>query len=111
MKDTDLARRLKKSREYLNLTQKYVAHLMGLTHSAISDIENGKRAVLTNELKMFSDIYGVNVEKLLYGDNMDIDSTAVFARTFKDLKEEDQKEILHLINFKKQLRDSLAVNA
>ncbi len=44
----DLAKRLKTYRTFKNLTQKVAAHL-NVPHSAISDIENGKRDVTVGE--------------------------------------------------------------
>ena len=41
--DMDLAKRLKTYRTFKNLTQKEVAAHLNVPHSAISDIENGKR--------------------------------------------------------------------
>ena len=43
--DMDLAQRLKTYRNFKHLTQKDVASHLNVPHSAISDIENGKRDV------------------------------------------------------------------
>ena len=47
--DMDLAKRLKTYRTFKNLTQKEVAAHLNVPHSAISDIENGKRDVTVGE--------------------------------------------------------------
>lgn len=43
MIDKDLAARLKSYRNFKHLTQKEVAKYLKVPHSAISDIENGKK--------------------------------------------------------------------
>ena len=56
--DMDLAKRLKVYRNFKHLTQKEVASHLNVPHSAISDIENGKRDVTVSELKILSHLYG-----------------------------------------------------
>ena len=48
MIDKDLAARLKSYRNFKHLTQKEVAKYLKVPHSAISDIENGKREEAEN---------------------------------------------------------------
>jgi transcriptional regulator with XRE-family HTH domain len=40
-----LARRLREAREFLNLSQQFVAEQTGIPRSAVSDIERGSRRV------------------------------------------------------------------
>ena len=49
--DTELAKRLRSYRNFKHLTQKDVAAHLNVPHSAISDIENGKRDITVSELK------------------------------------------------------------
>ena len=56
MIDKDLAARLKSYRNFKHLTQKDVAAYLKVPHSAISDIENGKRDITVGELRIFSNI-------------------------------------------------------
>lgn len=94
--------RLKQARLYLNLSQEFVARQMNLPRPAISAIEAGRRKVSTDELKLFSKLYGVSVQELLYGAQKKNDNMAMFARTFSELDEQDQDEILNLIDFKRR---------
>ena len=47
--DTELAKRLRSYRNFKHLTQKDVAAHLNVPHSAISDIENGKRDITVSE--------------------------------------------------------------
>ena len=62
--DMALAKRLKTYRNFKHLTQKDVATYLNVPHSAISDIENGKRDVTVGELKILSSLYGRSVEEI-----------------------------------------------
>lgn len=95
-----LGEKLKNARRNLNLAQEYVASIMGLSRSAISEIENNQRKVDSEELKLFCKIYCLSAEHLLYDESTE--TVKVFARTFEDLSENDQKEILNFMNFKRQ---------
>ncbi len=99
----ELGTRLKKAREYLGLTQEDVAKLMGVSRVIITNIEAGTRKVSAEELSMFSKIYGWTMEELVEGEKSE--NIPMFARTFSELSEEDQKEILNLIKFKKMYKD------
>jgi transcriptional regulator with XRE-family HTH domain len=66
-----LARRLRESREFVNLSQQFVAEQTGIPRSAISDIERGVRKVDSLELKRFADIYRLPVGYLLASAPMD----------------------------------------
>lgn len=68
--DTELAKRLRSYRNFKHLTQKDVAAHLNVPHSAISDIENGKRDITVSELKVFSNLYGRSVEEIMSGKNM-----------------------------------------
>ena len=64
--DMALAKRLKVYRNFKHLTQKEVASYLNVPHSAISDIENGKRDITVGELKILSGIFmDVALKKLL----------------------------------------------
>ena len=60
--------RLKQVRKSLKLSQEFVAKQLGMTRTTIVAIEAGTRKVTTDELTMFSNLYGVTTDKLLYGD-------------------------------------------
>lgn len=112
MFDMGLAKRLKSAREYLQLSQEYVAKQMGLHRTSLVAIEAGNRKVSSEELKGFSEIYGWTIEELVYGkDETEQAQVALFARSFKELTEQDQREIMNLIQFKKMIKEQRKDNA
>ena len=98
-----LNEKLKKLRKELKLSQEYVAGVLGMHRTTITAIESGTRKVASDEIKAFSELYGVTKDELLYDKVLDKD-TKMFARTFAELSDFDKKEILNLIEFKKKLR-------
>ena len=100
--DMDLAKRLKTYRTFKNLTQKkFFAHL-NVPHSAISDIENGKRDVTVGELKVLSRLYGRSVEEIMSGKKYDYYNIANIARLLSELPDEDLKEVMFIIEYKRK---------
>lgn len=98
-----LNEKLKKLRKELKLSQQYVAGVLNIHRTTITAIESGTRKVTAEELKAFSELYGVTTDELLYDEKVDEDIKR-FARTFSELSELDKKEILNLIEFKKKVR-------
>jgi transcriptional regulator with XRE-family HTH domain len=102
-----LAKRLKDAREYLGLSQEYVAQQTGIARPAISEIEAAKRNVSSLELKRFSKLYGRPVEYFLgtaeSGDEeigAANDPIEIKLRSMtKDLKREDREEILRFAEY------------
>lgn len=60
-----LARRLRESREFVNLSQQFVAEQTAIPRSAISDIERGTRRVESLELKRLAELYRMPVDYFL----------------------------------------------
>lgn len=100
--DMDLAKRLKTYRTFKNLTQKEVATHLNVPHSAISDIENGKRDVTVGELKVLSRLYGRSVEEIMSGKKYDYYNIANIARLLSELPDEDLKEVMFIIEYKRK---------
>ena len=96
--DMDLAKRLKVYRNFKHLTQKEVASHF----SAISDIENGKRDVTVSELKILSHLYGRSVEEIMSGKKYDYYNIANIARLLTELPDEDLKEVMFIIEYKRK---------
>lgn len=96
--------RLKKARQVLNLSQEFVAKEMNMSRTTISAIESGHREVKAEELNHFSKLYGVSVDELLNGHTAKSANVEMFARSFSDLDDQDQKEILNLIEFKRKYK-------
>ena len=99
MIDKDLAARLKSYRNFKHLTQKEVAKYLKVPHSAISDIENGKRDITVGELKIFSNLYGRSVEEIMSGKKYDYYN---IARLLTELPDEDLKEVMFIIEYKRK---------
>ena len=107
--DLDLAKRLKSAREFLQLSQEYVAKHMNISRTSLVALEAGERKVSSEELKAFADIYGWDINELLYG-KQENDKVNMFARAFSTLSEQDQREIINLIEFKKRMKERILSN-
>jgi transcriptional regulator with XRE-family HTH domain len=101
---TTLNSRIRNSRNNLHLSQEYVANYLGIGRSAMVDIESGKRKVTADELNKLSKLFLIPTDELLNGKNTSKPSQ-VFARSFEDLDEKDQAEIMNLIEFKLAMKD------
>lgn len=99
-----LNEKLKSLRKELKLSQEYVANVLGISRTVVTTIESGTRKVTSDELKAFSELYGVTLDELMYDKDVNND-TKMFARTFSELSDLDKKEIMNLIEFKKKIRN------
>ncbi len=99
----ELGLRIRKARESLHFSQDYLAKRVNINRTAMVQIENGNRNVSADELSAFSKVFGISADELLNGKEFDIPQM-VFARSFSELDETDQNEILNLIEFKKQMK-------
>ena len=111
-----LAKRLREAREYLGLSQEYVAQQTGISRPAISEIEGGRRKVDSLELKRFSKLYGRPIEYLLGGSGEEESELAIGAGVdpiegklramTRGLKAEDREEILRFVEYLKHRNTS-----
>ena len=99
--------RLKAARKALRLTQEFVAKQMGMSRTTVVAIEAGKREVSAKELAGFANLYGVSMDDLIHGTTPVAEKASMFARTFSELSEIDQAEIMNLMMFKKRYREGL----
>lgn len=104
-----LSDRIKACRNKLHLSQEYVANYMSMNRATITQIELGKRKVTAEELAKFSVLFGMSADALLYGENIEMPAT-VFARSFSQLDERDQNEIMSLMQFKKIMKEQKRIN-
>lgn len=103
---SELARRLREAREYVNLSQQFVAEQTGIPRSAISDIERGSRRVESLELKRLAELYRMpvgffletNPAAELAGDTQD-PTIAALARATKEMDDETKGELLRFALF------------
>ena len=66
-------------------------------------MELGNRKVSAEELSKLSSLFGVSSDSLLYG-GQTTQPTALFARSFENLDEDDQAEIMNLIRYKEMMK-------
>lgn len=72
----DLTQRLKTAREAVGLTQQQVADWLGVRRPAVAEIENGSRAVKSDELVRLASLYGRSLGWIAEGELRPHDSLA-----------------------------------
>ena len=95
--------KIKELRMQLHLSQEYVARYLGVSRSTFTQMENGKRKILADEIAKLCVLFGVSPDTI-YGNTEMSQPTTVFARSFEKLSEMDQAEIMSLIRFKEQMK-------
>jgi len=98
-----LNEKIKELREQLHLSQSYVADQIGVNRSTFTQMENGNRRILVEDLQKLCTLFGVSADSLI-NDTEIKQPTTVFARSFEKLDEADQAEIMNLIRFKEQIK-------
>ena len=93
-----LVTRLREVREYLGLSQQYVADKTGIARSAVSDIERGLRKVDSLELRKLARLYMYPVGYFLGEEEADEEVRAL-ARAVTDLTEGDRAEVVRFAQF------------
>ena len=99
-----LNERLRETRKNLHLSQEYVSKVIGINRTAIVEIEAGNRKVSVDELAKFSELFQIPVDELMNGRTTEM-PVQMFARSFGELDETDQREILNLIQFKTRMKE------
>jgi transcriptional regulator with XRE-family HTH domain len=97
----ELGERLRRSREYLGLSQSEVAEHMHLSRPAITNIEAGRRKVSTFELARLAQLYRQPYEYYL-GEVPEVavdETTGALFRTTRDLSEGDKEQVLRFAQF------------
>jgi len=100
---TSVHERMKELRTQLHISQDYVAKYLGVSRSTVTQMENGNRKILAEEVPKLCELFGVSVESM-YDEGEISQPATVFARRFDKLDENDQAEIMHLIRFKEQMK-------
>lgn len=99
-----LAERLRDAREYVGLSQDEVAHALGLSRPAVTNIESGNRKVEATELNKLAKLYRKSMEYLMTGrDPMPSGPTqlAFLARAVHGLSQQDIDEVARFAKFLK----------
>jgi transcriptional regulator with XRE-family HTH domain len=93
--------RLRLAREYLELKQEEAADAVGVSRSALSLIENGRRKVDAVELARFAEIYGQTIEALSGNAKTPPlpESVQALARAATEMSAEDRNELLRFAEF------------
>lgn len=96
-----IGERLKKAREFLELTQEEAAATVGLSRSALSLIEHGRRKVNSEELARFARVYGQSVDALAGTSPLPPlpESVKALARAATELSSNDRDELLRFAEF------------
>lgn len=93
--------RLRKAREFLELTQEEAATAVGVSRSALSLIEHGRRKVDSEELARFAKVYGQSVDALAGTSPLPPlpESVKALARAATELSASDRDELLRFAEF------------
>ena len=96
-----IGERLRKAREFLELKQEEAAEAVGLSRSALSLIENGRRKVDSEELARFAKVYGQSVDALAGTSPLPPlpESVKALARAATELSDSDRNELLRFAEF------------
>lgn len=108
MSDQDrvkMGERLKEAREYLGFSQEEVANHLGISRSAISLIESGKRKIESIELSKLSKLYNKPTD-VLTGEakekrDKSLEKVEIIQRAIKELGDNDKDEVLKFAEFLK----------
>jgi transcriptional regulator with XRE-family HTH domain len=96
---TQLALRLKEAREYLGVSQQFVADETGLSRAAVSAIETSRRKVEALELERLAALYKFPLSHFLGGGLDEPASVRALARQAAELSENDRAEVLRFAQF------------
>jgi len=101
--------RLREAREYLGFSQEEVARYMGVSRSALSNIETGQRKVDALELKKLSTLYKRPVTYFT-GEDPEVEAVgedvAHLARKASELSVEDRAELARFADFLRARKES-----
>jgi transcriptional regulator with XRE-family HTH domain len=93
-----IAERLRLAREQCGLTQGQVAKKLDWHRPTVSEIEAGRRRVAADEVGRLAELYGVDANWIIQGDETDADpAIQLAARVLSKLKKEDADKILKLL--------------
>ncbi len=99
-----LGSRLKEAREYLGLSQEFVAEQLGVPRASVSAIETGRRKVSSLELRDLARLYKRPLSYFLgesseeRGESKDETASALFRAT-RNLSEQDKQQVLKFAQF------------
>src|SRR5688572_12307334 len=100
-KRREIGDRLRAAREYLQLTQEEASDAVGISRSALSLIESGRRKIDALELAAFAKLYGQSVDALSGNTESPPlpESVHALARAATELSPSDRDELLRFAKF------------
>ena len=99
-----IGRRLREAREYLGLSQEFIAEQLGVPRASVSAIETGRRKVSGLELKQLARLLKRPVADFLEDQGVETETPqdptfrALFRAT-RALSEEDRRQVLRFAQF------------
>jgi len=103
-----LGDRLREAREYLGISQEFVAEHLGVPRASVSGMETGKRKVSSLELKKLAYLYKQPIafflgeEQPTEVDESNDQTLRALFRTTKALSGEDRQQVLRFAQFLRQ---------
>jgi transcriptional regulator with XRE-family HTH domain len=97
----EIGERLRRSREYLGLSQNEVAEHLGLSRPAITNMEAGKRKVSTLELNRLAKLYH-QPYAYFSGETSELaddETTGALFRATRELSDRDREQVLRFAQF------------
>lgn len=100
-----LAERLREARDYLGLSQEFVADHLGIPRASVSAIETGRRKVNSLELKRMASLYKTSIAVLLGEDDPAEHETAqdptfqALFRAARELSDQDREQVVRFARF------------
>lgn len=103
---------LKEAREYLGLSQEFVAEKLRIPRASVSAMETGKRKVSSLELGALARLYKRPVSHFLPDESTQAEpedeTTVALFRTARSLTEEDRQQVLRFAQFLKKAGRALS---
>lgn len=106
---TELGTRLRKSREYISLSQEEVATYLAIPRSALSNIESGRRRIDALELKRIAELYKQPVAYFTGESQLESglpEDIAHLARAAAGLSERDREELSRFAEYLRARADN-----
>ena len=111
-----LSQHLRDAREFLGLSQEFVAEQLGLSRAAISAVETNRRKVSSVELKQFARLYHLDLsfffdEPAGSGRPADDQTVVALFRTTKTLSPDDREQVLRFAQFLRHAKQPPAADS
>ncbi|MBE6994437.1 MAG: helix-turn-helix transcriptional regulator [Ruminococcaceae bacterium] len=85
-------------REDNGYTQDRLSELIGITPNHLSAIERGVSGISLENLQKLSELLGVSIDSIFYGDNRDNNEELTIAKRITNLDSEDRKYVKKVLS-------------